>query len=399
SCIFGGYQRSRISSQCIKRAIRNSEIFKNELDGVALGIRTRRLPSQVKKRLIEKGVDEEVAIVAAKIASGFGNKEGKPTKKGDITQQIMFFSQAELDALVELFMYGIKDFEAITTLSEKEKNSKIKKLAKDLQKELLKIFKEKKISPVSPDIALFGRMITSDAFQDVEASMQVAHAISTNKFVHEFDFYTAVDDLTSKEGADLEEQGAGMMGDIEYNSACYYKYFSQDSNGFIENIRGVYSEKPKDEKDEELKELLEKTIRGFIKAAIYVTPTGKQNSFAAHQLPSAILIEVRPEKIPVSYANAFLKPCNPEARKNRDLVMASIEKLAKHVEKLTTKYSLPLSKRLWFSIVDESEDEKLVKEVNKKIESVPDGDGKVEICNTIDDLLTKLEETIQSEMK
>lgn len=33
--------------------------------------------------------------------------------------------------------------------------------------------------PITPDIALFGRMITSGAFRDVEASVQVAHAIST----------------------------------------------------------------------------------------------------------------------------------------------------------------------------------------------------------------------------
>ena len=35
-------------------------------------------------------------------------------------------------------------------------------------------------------------MITSDAFLDVQAAMQVAHAISTNKVDREFDYFTAV---------------------------------------------------------------------------------------------------------------------------------------------------------------------------------------------------------------
>lgn len=45
-------------------------------------------------------------------------------------------------------------------------------------------------------MALFGRMVTSDAFADVEASMQVAHAVSTNKVYMESDYFTAVDDLS-----------------------------------------------------------------------------------------------------------------------------------------------------------------------------------------------------------
>ena len=39
---------------------------------------------------------------------------------------------------------------------------------------------KQKIRPITLDIALFGRMVTSDAFEDVEASMQVAHAVSTH---------------------------------------------------------------------------------------------------------------------------------------------------------------------------------------------------------------------------
>ena len=50
TCFFGGVQRGRISSQCLKRSWRMSESFRKL--GSA-GIRTRRMPEQVAKRLIE----------------------------------------------------------------------------------------------------------------------------------------------------------------------------------------------------------------------------------------------------------------------------------------------------------------------------------------------------------
>ena len=51
-------------------------------------------------------------------------------------------------------------------------------------------------------------------------------AISTQN-THEFDYYTAVDDL--ERAADDEAgwaQSTHSIGDVEFNSACYYKYFN-----------------------------------------------------------------------------------------------------------------------------------------------------------------------------
>lgn len=72
---------------------------------------------------------------------------------------------------------------------------------------------------ITLDMALFGRMVTSDALADVEASMQVAHAFSTNRVYMESDYFTAVDDLIN--GSETEK-GSAMIGDIDYNSSCYY---------------------------------------------------------------------------------------------------------------------------------------------------------------------------------
>jgi CRISPR system Cascade subunit CasC len=367
-CIFGGIRRSRISSQCIKKSIRKSDIFTEGLQGIELGVRTRRLPQQVKEILLAEGVAEELAEIAALKVTGFGTNEGKEQAKG-ITAQIMFLSQADIRKVAEVMLEAVR---AVPT-AENFKNIP----AKDLQaKAELRGWR-----PITPDIALFGRMITSEAFRDVEAAMQVAHAISTHKMDHEFDYFTAVDDLQGAKAGD-DELGAGMIGDVEFNSACYYKYFSLDFEGLVTNLAGPQpSEKAsKIEKEEFVKSLAEArrvaglSVSAFLKAAVFTTPSGKQNTFAAHQLPDAVLVEVRPKNTPVSYANAFVKAAR--ARGEVDLVDDSLQKFADHVSMLTEKFSLAASKRLWFS----------TREVK-----IPD----TQECRKLDDLLAELQKSVE----
>lgn len=360
-CIFGGIRRARISSQCLKRSIRCSPIFEEEMEGISLAWRTRLLPQQVKKVLVEEGMSDAMAEIAASKASGFGNREGKE-QKAPKTAQMMFLSPDDIKAIAEI-------------LSDAAQNAGSEEAFKKISvKELQNDKRLNKWRPVTPDIALFGRMITSDAFKDVEASMQVAHAISTNKMDHEFDYYTAVDDLLGS--SEEDESGAGMIGDVEYNSACFYKYFSLDCGAFLENLIGPSpsgNTKEYEASLAEAKAVAAKAIKAFIKAAVYTTPSGKQNSFAAHQLPDAILVEIRPHKTPVSYANAFVKPARVYGE--TDLVQDSIEKMISHAEKLSKKFSLQTQKRLWFTTYDRYN-------VTDAIE-----------CETIDHLVEEIEQT------
>lgn len=369
-CMFGGVRRSRISSQSIKRSIRKSPVFTEEMKSAPMAIRTRRLPELVKERLVKEGVDSRMAEVAAQKVKEFGKskekkkeqeteeKEDKKEKKKKTeekedyketeTAQIMFITEKDVEYVVKVMK------EVMATANTPEQLEKVE--AKKIQKTL------KGWRPITPDIALFGRMITSDAFEDVEASMQVAHALSTNKMDHEFDYFTAVDDL--KKGVE-DDPGAGMIGDVEFNSACYYKYFSLDFDNLVNNLAGP---NPDEKTLKEAREIALTTTKAFINAAINTTPSGKQNTFAAHQLPDAILIEVRKKKIPVSYANAFVKPAAPNGKK--DLVEESIDKLASYVEIINSKYDLESSPRLWFTTG------------NTTIKSA-------EICNTVNELINK----------
>lgn len=327
-CIFGGVRRSRISSQCIKRSVRMSDVFRSGLDGIDLGVRTRRLPTIVRDAMLERGFSAEIADVAAQKASGFGNKDGTEQKAPE-TAQIMFFSPSDIDAIVDMIASMARD------AGDADQFKKVS--AKDLQKSA----ELAGWRPITPDIALFGRMITSSAFRDVQASVQVAHAISVNKMDHEFDYFTAVDDRSGME--DSDDSGAAMIDDVEFNSACYYKYFSLDLDGLVSNLAGPT---PTDEHLVEARHVAALTALAFVRAAALVTPTGKQNSFAAHQLPSAILVEVRDKKMPVSYANAFVRPVT--VGRGMDLIEASIGQFAAHVDVLNRKYGLKAEPRLWF---------------------------------------------------
>ena len=319
NCIFGGIQRGRISSQCLKRSWRMSPLFQKDMEG-HLGTRTRKMPQMVVEKLREKGISEEYLSAVQKKLTGFANKSGKETDTG-YTSQIIIYSPEDIETIADVMKTELNGCTSVKDF-EKKKATDIEKLVKGAE-----------TRPVSIDIALFGRMVTSTAFANVEASMQVAHAFSTNKVLMESDFFTAMDDMISGE----DEVGSGMMGEVDYNSSCYYMYASLDTEKLKDNLR--HSENPE--------EIVMSAIPSLIRTMAFTNPSGKQNTFAGHSLPSAVLVECKNDPIPVSYANAFVEPAKPG--RNQDLVMDSINKLVNQV-KITAKDfpSLSVQKRLWF---------------------------------------------------
>jgi len=342
SAMFGGAPRARISSQCIKRSIRRSDLFRQALAG-QLGMRTRQLPELVRERLAALGYSDELAELGAQKASGFGNRDGKefaPKVEGDTktysTAQTMLLSDADVQLVTAVIAQHID--------AVKSDAKKVKKLsAADLQKdERLKAFR-----PLTVDTALFGRMITSNAFRDADAAMQVAHAISTHRVEQEYDYFTAVDDLQGRVADD--DASADMIGDVEFNSACYYKYFSLDVDELVGNLTGErpYRREASESDRRTARAVAATTVDAFVRAAVLVTPTGKQNTFAANQVPSLVLVEVRPANTPISYANAFVGPVIP--RNGNDLVEESVQRLAVHVERVTRAFNLAAHARLFLA--------------------------------------------------
>jgi len=75
----------------------------------------------------------------------------------------------------------------------------------------------------------------------------------------------------------------------------------------------------------------------LVSAAALATPSGKQNSFAAHAVPELILVEVSKAKRPLSYANAFLQPV--EGGTGRNLMTESVKALKQYVDTVAAAFA------------------------------------------------------------
>ncbi len=311
-CTFGCYRRARISSQCFKRAIRMHPAFGDEV-GASRGVRTKLLVDRVAGLIsAEKGTDAETArkVVAATIQAA-GYKVDEKLK----TSVLLFMSPGELAGYASLIGEQFDSLLPAVEAEEAKKNPGTIKLDKGLKKAI-----EGLGSRVdAADVALFGRMIAETKNLNIEAACQVAHAISTHPVQTEMDFYTAVDDLQPK-----EDTGAGMMGVIEFNSACFYRYAVVDTQQLNDNLGGDTAS-------------ANAAALGFLKAAVAAIPTGKQNSMAAHNPPSYLQVRIRDGGTPWSLANAFAAPVMVN-RSTTDLTIGSIEKLREYDQGLKGMY-------------------------------------------------------------
>jgi CRISPR system Cascade subunit CasC len=310
---FGGYRRARVSSQCSKRAVR--EYFKQHdlIPPANRAVRTKRLLEEAIRRLAKEGRDE--AAISRGVSTALAACKMKfDDKRKDLTQYLLFLGQNEMTTF-----FGLLDehFDLISRDPEKSREPAEggkKKTAKQLKAEAKEAVPDEILKAVpalldggkAADLALFGRMLADLPEKNVDAACQVAHAISTNK-IHsmEMDYYTAVDDINN------DNPGADMIGTVEFNSACFYRYANLDLGQLEKNLQGDA-------------ELAQTTATAFLKAFVYAIPTGKQNSFAAHNPPSLVFAVVR-DGPPVSLANAFVKPVTP--RNGESLIDKSIAAL------------------------------------------------------------------------
>jgi CRISPR system Cascade subunit CasC len=187
------------------------------------------------------------------------------------------------------------------------------------------------------DLALFGRMIADDPGLNVDAACQVAHALSTHRVAPEFDYYTAVDDLGRE-----DETGAGMVGTQEFNSACFYRYANIDFKQLQCNLQGDT-------------ELALSGVRAFLESFIMSIPKAKQNSTAAQNLPSFVMIIVRDKGL-ASLANAFVRPMDG---RNAGLMVNSVEALAKYWVELKAMYGLNGIKNAFYATIEKCGSEAL----------------------------------------
>ena len=313
SAYFGGFRRARISSQCSKRSTR--QLWRAGGNSF-VGERTKLLKTELTPCLKTSGrTDEQVSTALDTFIAQFYSK-----MDGDKTAVLLFVSQDEIATAKQL----IDQHWQRLLSGEKVDGNDAKNCAAALDK-----------AKVSADIALFGRMLAEQPGRNTDGACQVAHPLSTHKVDMEMDFYTAVDDLNP-----AEETGAGMMGVVGFNSACYYRYALVDRDQLARNLARK-TERKNGKWVQELKaydyQEADTIIKAFLEAMVYAIPTGKQNSFAAQNLPSFGLFVRRQGGVPISLANAFATPVRP-TKDDNDLVGLSVTALTKHWDALQKVY-------------------------------------------------------------
>ncbi|MFE6508108.1 type I-E CRISPR-associated protein Cas7/Cse4/CasC [Nocardioides sp. NPDC057764] len=282
SAIFGGVRRARVSSQAWKRATRKD--FATYLDATQRGVRTRRVMADLVDQITaldttlskDTALDlaKQVMAAASKIAFEAPPKKSKKadaatdadnsTEEGLLSKYLLFLSNQQIARLAELALTG-------------RDGAIDKKAAKQALKDGNGI-----------EVALFGRMIADDPVYNVDAGVQVAHAISTHAVETEYDYYTAVDDAQPG-----EDSGAGMIGVVEFNSSTLYRYATINLDQLEANIGD-----PK---------VTAEAVEAFVRSFVMSMPTGKQNTFANTTLPDAVIAQVRTRR-PVNLVGAFEDP-------------------------------------------------------------------------------------------
>ena len=324
TAVMGGTQRLRVSSQSLKRAWRESDIFKESLSG-HIGIRTKEMGVYIYKALTTgcsledaiknnddankifspmpefkaKKYAQEIAGVFGKVKIAKKSKDGKAEETeddpiGDLKlEQLAHFSQEEIN-LIDSLLKNIAESGDTPTKDD-----------------LLLLRKQH----TAVDIAMFGRMLASSPMHNTEAAVQVSHAITVHKVAVEDDYFTAVDDLNKGD----DNAGAAHIGELEFASGLFYNYVCINRTLLAENLG-------------EDGELVNKALRALVEAAAKVAPTGKQNSFASRAYASYIMAEKGTQQ-PRSLSVAFLKALN-----GKDLLDESISALRDTNGKMESVY-------------------------------------------------------------
>lgn len=348
--VFGGFRRARISSQAQKRAARK---WAEKILGEAkVGVRTSDLGGMVIEVLQTRGLEASkgrvgVALMAAR---------AKLDENGQ-TKAMIFVSPREVQLFADFVQqnWDVLDpttalvakkgskggdddsdvieaepavevqVESVGTKAAKGKKAGVKatemevKLDKDVINKMKAIF-----DAPSMDISLFGRFMADRADFIVDAACQVAHALGVSKIEREFDFFTAMDDRASA--------GSGQhLGVVEFNAPTYYRYAVIDTDLLLANLKG----------DEAL---AREAVRVFVEALTQAIPTGKQNSFAAHNMPAYVGVVARTAGA-MNLANAFEQPLRP--RTDSPLTQQAVEALLKEDDWTTSTFGNPDGEDLW----------------------------------------------------
>lgn len=325
---FGGVERTRVSSQCLKRHWRTSQgphrlYGIQRADGTAVpeSVRSRiTFEDKVVEPLLEDGFDEARvrAAVDDLMVKVLGQSAKAKAKKKDEapkaeTGQVTVLGQAEIDYLRELARRVAADEAPIKAAIKAHLDDK--ELKKNLQAMSL---------AAGLDAALFGRMVTSDVLAHGDAAVHVAHALTVHASASEPDYFSVVDDLVKERG----DAGSGHVNTAELTSGVFYGYVVVDVAQLVENLGGD-------------REMAAEVVRRLVFLMATESPGAKKGSTAPYALAHLVFAEAGDWQ-PRTLANAFLRPVG----RGGDVIADAYGALGRHLADLDGMYDQKTERRL-----------------------------------------------------
>ena len=310
---YGGFLRTRISSQCLKRHWRFAQDphALHTLDGAETAYRSRELVTKlVIDPLRGRFPDEVVNTLASAFQTAvYGDKGGTRDSR-----QTLLFGDPEIKWLAK----QAKRLAEEANGSAKAAETSVAKWKKDFRANI-KAMRDNTALPAGLVGALFGRMVTSDTEANITAPVHVAHAFTVHEEETESDYFTAVDDLSG------DEPGADTIQETELTSGLFYGYVVVDIPGLLANLKSAT-------------QMAGETLHHLVYLIAEVTPGAKLGSTAPYARASFLLLEAG-DRQPRSLAEAFRTPSKPQPD---DAIAA----LASHLGALDATYATGETRRV-----------------------------------------------------
>ena len=302
---------NRISSQSKKRVWR--EHMGEYFDKMERVYRTRAAKEILTKKLSVMDnpfIRDNASDMAAYIVTNIIGCEFSKDNSSNITNQIMIFTEYDLQDIISCFIDVASDSESWKTMkvgadiaAEKKKKNKGKSKNLSKEEEAEKNIRTKIVNAIKKKLpmrsygietSLFGRMSTAQVLETVESSMCVNHSYSLGAATMDSDYFIAVDNYLSNKDTEAEEKqsGAGFLSTKDFATHVYYEYASIDVGHFYKNLcKGVNMD---DERNRaRVKETMKKALSYVLTDIVCDAPAGGQNSFASFPDPVGVYITVR----------------------------------------------------------------------------------------------------------
>jgi CRISPR system Cascade subunit CasC len=341
---YGGVLRSRVSSQCIKAALRDA--FDPGSIGLDATVRTTLVArKRIAPALIDKGLTEPEAVAATNelmalfvkednAAAGAASpedeasadddkkgsaKEGKkgsakrekkdkshPVKLQDLPGSApLVLGEREIEALIEVAHAYAKFGAGLDLRKQVEaKGRGVDKLQGQLA-EAIRALQAIKVQ-AGLDGALFGRMSTGVAISRVDSAVAVAHAMGVGAVQSVADAWTAQDEY--------RDAGAGHISTRELISGVFLLEVYINVGDVRRNIPGLSAQQER------------ALIEMIVASVLRWQPVAMVGSTAPHADPGEALITVG-EGQPLSMARAYERPCEHVTEAAWARLMAHSEKM------------------------------------------------------------------------